>query len=167
MVAVPGVADVNETVACAEAFDTAPTMPGAPGFTWVTVTVVVAEPVFCAASVALHVTVVEPIGNVEPDAGVHVTVSLAPSTVSVALSPEKVAGPPLASTGGTLTGAGAVTVGGVVSTTVTRKESVASLPASSVYVHVTVVGPIANFVPDSGVHSGVTGPSTRSVADTV
>jgi hypothetical protein len=50
-----------------------------------TSTVVVAVPVLPALSVALHVTVVEPSGNVEPEAGAHVGVTL-PSTRSDALA---------------------------------------------------------------------------------
>ena len=40
-----------------------------------TVTVNVQVPVFADASVAVHVTVVEPTGNVAPDAGTHATVA--------------------------------------------------------------------------------------------
>jgi hypothetical protein len=50
-----------------------------------TVTVNVPEPVFPRVSEAVHVTVVVPIGNVEPDAGEHVGV-IEPSTVSLAVA---------------------------------------------------------------------------------
>ena len=40
-----------------------------------TVTVNVQVPVFAAASVAVHVTVVTPTGNDEPDAGTQLTVA--------------------------------------------------------------------------------------------
>ena len=50
-----------------------------------TSTVVVAVPVLPALSVALHVTVVEPSGKAEPEAGAHVAVTL-PSTRSDALA---------------------------------------------------------------------------------
>jgi hypothetical protein len=52
---------------------------------WVslTVTVKVQVPVFAEASVAVHVTVVVPFGNVEPEAGTHATV--APGQLSEAV----------------------------------------------------------------------------------
>ena len=49
-----------------------------------TVTEKVHVPVFAAASVAVHVTVVVPTGNVEPDAGTHAIV--APGQLSVAVA---------------------------------------------------------------------------------
>ena len=52
-----------------------------------TVTVNVSLPSLPFASVAEHVTVVSPIGNVDPDAGAHAGVS-GPSTMSLAVSPE-------------------------------------------------------------------------------
>ena len=53
---------------------------------WVIVTVKLVVPVFPAASVAEHVTVVIPIGNMVPDAGVHVG-PLVTATLSVAVTP--------------------------------------------------------------------------------
>ena len=50
-----------------------------------TVTVNVALPAFPEESVAVHVTVVVPSGNVEPEAGVHTAVN-EPSTLSVAVA---------------------------------------------------------------------------------
>jgi len=50
-----------------------------------TVTVNVALPVFPEESVAVHITVVVPSGNVEPEAGVHTAVN-EPSTLSVAVA---------------------------------------------------------------------------------
>ena len=52
----------------------------------VTVTVNVAEPMFPSPSVAVHVTVVVPTGNNDPDAGVHVG-PLATLMLSVAVMP--------------------------------------------------------------------------------
>ena len=49
---------------------------------WI-VTVNEHDPVFADASVAVHVTVVAPTGNVEPDAGTHATV--APGQLSEAV----------------------------------------------------------------------------------
>ena len=53
---------------------------------WVIVTVKLVVPVFPASSVAVHVTVVIPIGNMVPDAGVHVG-PLVTATLSVAVTP--------------------------------------------------------------------------------
>ena len=53
---------------------------------WVIVTVKLVVPVFPAASVAEHVTVVIPIGNMVPDAGVQVG-PLVTATLSVAVTP--------------------------------------------------------------------------------
>ena len=53
---------------------------------WVIVTVKLVEPSFPASSVAVHVTVVTPIGNMVPDAGVHVG-PLVTATLSVAVTP--------------------------------------------------------------------------------
>jgi hypothetical protein len=50
-----------------------------------TVTVNVAFAVLPALSVAIHVTVVLPIGNVEPEDGLH-TATIVPSTLSVAVA---------------------------------------------------------------------------------
>ena len=53
---------------------------------WVIVTVKLVEPSFPASSVAVHVTSVIPIGNIVPDAGVHVG-PLVTATLSVAVTP--------------------------------------------------------------------------------
>ena len=53
---------------------------------WVIVTVKLVVPIFPAASVAEHVTVVIPIGNMVPDAGVQVG-PLVTATLSVAVTP--------------------------------------------------------------------------------
>ena len=53
---------------------------------WVIVTVKLVVPVFPAASVAVHVTVVTPIGNMVPEAGSHVG-PLVTATLSVAVTP--------------------------------------------------------------------------------
>src|SRR4051812_19070168 len=55
-------------------------------------------------------------------------------------------------------------VGAVVSTTVTVKVALASLPDVSVAEQVTVVVPSANVEPAAGEHMTGRGPSTRSVA---
>src|SRR5438093_789443 len=61
--------------------------------------------------------------------------------------------------------AGSVSVGGVVSRTVTVNVFVPTLPRASVALHVTVVVPIANVAPLGGVHVTASAPSTVSVAD--
>ena len=53
---------------------------------WVIVTVKLVVPVFPAASVAVHVTVVTPIGNMVPEAGSQVG-PLVTATLSVAVTP--------------------------------------------------------------------------------
>ena len=53
---------------------------------WVIVTVKLVEPSFPAESDAVHVTVVTPIENIVPDAGVHVG-PLVTATLSVAVTP--------------------------------------------------------------------------------
>src|SRR5215207_1484908 len=52
-------------------------------------------------------------------------------------------------------------------TTLTTKLDVATLPAASVAVHVTVVLPSANVLPEGGVHVTTTLPSTASTAGIV
>ena len=53
---------------------------------WVIVTVKLVAPTFPAESDAVHVTSVIPIGNMVPDAGVHVG-PLVTATLSVAVTP--------------------------------------------------------------------------------
>jgi hypothetical protein len=106
----------------------------------VTVTVKEAEPVFPCESVALQVTVVVPTGKVLPEDGLHVGVS-EPSTVSFALaSPYVTAFPPGLSVE-VVTFAGGVTVGGVVSCTVTVPVCSTGVRSSVVVSQVTVVCP--------------------------
>ena len=54
---------------------------------WVIVTVKLVVPIFPAASVAVQVTVVIPIGNMVPEAGSQVGPLITP-TLSVAVTPE-------------------------------------------------------------------------------
>ena len=78
-----------------------------------TVTVKLAEPVLPAASLAVQLTVVVPIGNVEAEAGLHVT-GREPSTKSVAVA-VNVTAAPAELVASTIISAGTVTVGEVVS----------------------------------------------------
>ena len=61
-------------------------------------------------------------------------------------------------------GAGTVTSGGVVSTTVTLKEAWPVLPAASVAEQVTVVSPKGKVSPEVASQVGVMAPSTSSLA---
>src|SRR3989442_9264956 len=117
------------------------------------------------ASLALHVTVVGPDGNIDPLAGVHV-VATAPSSASVA-DAMKVKTAPVALVASTVAFAGTVTTGPVVSFTVTVKVLVPALAGLSVPVHVTVVAPNGNVAPLAGVQFVATLPSSRSVAEAV
>src|SRR5918911_1538822 len=121
-------------------------------------------PVFPCESVALHVTVVWPTGKLLPDAGLHDGVS-GPSTLSLALA-EKVTVVPDGSGVDTLRLPGTLTTGAVWSTrfTVTLKLALPVFPCESVAVHVTFVVPTGKLLPDAGLHVGVSGPSTVSLA---
>src|SRR2546427_10028723 len=103
----------------------------------VTVTVNVFVPTFAWMSVAVHVIVVAPNGNVDPLVGVQL-VATTPSRRSVADAVKlKIA--PAALVASTVAFAGTATTGPVVSVTVTVKVFVPPLPWLSVAVHVTVV----------------------------
>jgi hypothetical protein len=129
-------------------------------------TVKAPEAVFPCESVAVQVTFVAPSGNSAPEAGEHVTGS-GPSMSSTAVgatyetrdpsgpfaSREKLAGSP-------------VRTGAVVSTrrTVTANDFDAVFEWASVAVHVTVVAPTGNVVPEAGLQLGLIDPSTLSLA---
>jgi hypothetical protein len=149
------VAPVASTVAFAGTVTTGPVVSA-------TVTVKDAVPLLPLASVAVQLTVVAPSGNVDPLAGVHVT-ARGPSTRSVAVA-VKLNAAPVALVASTVTFAGTVTTGPVVSVTVTVKEAAPLLAFVSVAVQVTVVAPSGKVDPLAGVQLTVRGPSTRSVA---
>jgi acyl dehydratase len=130
-----------------------------------TVTVKLLVPTFPRPSVAVHVTVVAPNGNVAPLAGEQV-VAMAPSMLSVAdvLNVTVAPAGPVASA---LTFTGTVTMGDIVSLTVTVKEAEPVLPRTSVAVHVTTVAPSGNVAPLAGRQVAATVPSTISIADPV
>jgi len=135
------------------------------GVVSLTVTSNEAEPVLPDESVALHVTVVVPRGNVLPEPGEQLTEML-PSKLSVA-DAENVTTAPDPPVASTVMGAGTDTVGGTVSfdCTVTVNEALPVLPWESVAVHVTVVVPRGNVLPEAGEQLGVSEPETRSLAD--
>ena len=128
---------------------------GASLSTIVTVNVHVPSGLFAEPSDAVHVTVVTPTGNVEPDAGTQLTVTT-PGQLSVPVGVTYVT---------TLEHwpavfpcvmfAGHVTVGACVSCTVTVNEHDPVFAEASVAVHVTVVVPTANVEPDAGTHDTV------------
>jgi len=123
-----------------------------------------AVPVLPWLSVALQVTVVVPNGNISPELGLQLAVSV-PSKLSVALA-EKVTAAPLGLVASTVMSPGTATFGGVVSTstTVTVKDAVPVFPCASVALQMTVVVPTGKVLPDLGLQLGVSGPSTLSVA---
>src|ERR687894_271249 len=124
------------------------------------------EPVasFPAASVAEQLTVVVPSGNVEPEAGSHVT-GTEPSTASVAVTAAYVTSAPCGLVASAAGGAdGSVNSGFVVSCTMTLNEPVPVFPAASVAEQLTVVVPSGNVEPEAGSHVTGTEPSTASVA---
>jgi hypothetical protein len=116
-------------------------------------------------SVAWHETVVDPIGNVEPDEGVHDGV-MVPSTVSDADTAwPKVTDAPAALVARASNGwNGTLRNGAFVSCTVIVNVRVAVLPRVSDAEHVTSVGPNGNCAPDGGSHVTGRAPSTLSWA---
>jgi len=119
---------------------------------------------FVQSSVAVQVTVVVPTGNKLPDAGEHVTATLA-SALSVAEGNGYEATAPLAEHATMLMLAGQVMTGGVRSRmTVTVNVQVVRLVQSSVAVQVTVVVPGGNSEPDGGEQVTATFGSALSVA---
>lgn len=129
-----------------------------------TVTVKEQLPELPDVSLAVQVTVVTPIGKLEPEAGVQVT-GLEPSQVSLAVAVNvAVAEPEPIGFSVTLIGPGQVTTGPWLSATVTVKLHEPLLPDASEAVQVTVVVPLGNAVPEAGEHATVRDPSQASVA---
>jgi hypothetical protein len=122
------------------------------GATSVTVTVNDPDAVPPSASVAVQLTVVVAIANVDPDAGVHVNdASVVPDGgVAVALY---VTTAPALLVAATVMFAGRLRVGGLMlDVTVTVNDFVVVLAAASVAEQSTVVVAIGNVDPDAGVH---------------
>ncbi|HSL63451.1 MAG TPA: hypothetical protein VK874_02240 [Gaiellaceae bacterium] len=137
------------------AADAAPTVIGAGtvsvgAVVSTTVTWPAVDDAFPAVSVAVHVTAVAPTGNVEPDAGAHVT-GTGPATASTAVGAANVTGAPDGPTASTDTATLPLITGPFLSTTVTVNEADA-LPSSSPAVQVTVVDPSGKVEPDAGAH---------------
>jgi hypothetical protein len=114
------------------------------------------EVVLPEASATEQVSRRGPSGNVEPDAGVQVTVPT-PLQLSERVV-EKVATAPLELVHGTLTATGHVSVGGVTSSTVTIEVHSDDNPVESVQVSVTECGPRPNGPVELAVQLGA-GPS--------
>ena len=124
-------------------------------------TVNVDIPWFPASSLAMHVTIVSPIGKKCPGSGVHsgptVTASL-----SVAVGMSNSIAAPFATIASTEMFSLVVRDGAIVSpvasvlTTETIKLVVPLFPAASDAVHVTIVSPTGKRSPDGGVHVGPT-----------
>jgi hypothetical protein len=127
-----------------------------------TVTVNEALPVLPDESVALQMTVVVPSTNVLPEAGEQLGEML-PSMLSVADAVKPTAAPP-GPVASAVIGAGTVTLGGVVSWTVTVNVAVPVSPIESVALQVTVVEPIGKMLPDGGEQVIGIFPSSPSVA---
>src|SRR5205814_984916 len=100
--------------------------------------------------------------KVLPLADEQVVASL-PSTISLAVA-VKLAGAPAALVASKFMLAGQLTVGGVVSCTVTLKELMPTLPWPSLAVQVTVVIPIAKVAPGAGLQLTETEPAQTSLA---
>jgi hypothetical protein len=127
-----------------------------------TVTVKLPAAVLPAASVAEQLTVVGPSGSIVPDVAEQVGV-IGPLTVSLADTLKLTAAPaPLVASA--VISLGTVSVGFVVSRTVTVKLPVAVLPWVSLAEQGTVVVPRAKVLPDAGVQLTGRTLSTTSVA---
>ena len=128
-----------------------------------TVTVKDAEPVL-EPSDAVHVTVVAPRANVDPEAGKQVGV-IEPATRSVAEAENDTTAPEAVVATATMF-AGTVTTGATESLTMTSKVPLAVLPDESTAPHVTSVVPTGNVDPDGLLQVTFTVPSKSSFAVT-
>ena len=115
-----------------------------------TVTKKVQVSVLPLLSVAMQVTMVVPTGKKLPDGGVQTTVS--PVQLSVTEAAYTTTAPQLPVSLSCVMSAGQLATGGSVSSTVTSKVQVVVVPAASVAVHVTVVTPTGNTLPEGGKH---------------
>lgn len=125
----------------------------------ITDTVKVHVAVLLDVSVAVHVTVVVPIANVDPDAGAQFAVAPGQLSVGVGVVYVTVVGELLV----TLIFAGQVIDGFWVSFTVTVNVQFPVLPLASVAEQVTVVTPFGNAVPLAGTQFTAPTPGQLSV----
>jgi hypothetical protein len=126
-----------------------------------TVTVNDALELLPRVSCAVQWTVVMPSANREPDAGAQLTV--AASSGSEDVTAYDTVAPP-APEASAARFPGFVIVGAVMSATVTLNDAEELLPAASVAVQLTVVGPYGNVEPEAGKQFTGSVPSTASVA---
>lgn len=153
---------------------TAPIAPVASAFTAIagtpitgptvslTVTVNVALAECPRVSLLVHVTVVDPKANTDPEAGEQLT-GRTPSTTSLEVATNVTAAPPELVASAFLF-AGTLKTGASVSTTTTENEPLVELPAASRAEHATAVVPNAKVLPEAGTHVVVREPLTRSNA---
>jgi hypothetical protein len=127
-----------------------------------TLTVNVQVLVLPEVSVAVQVTVVTPIGKLEPDGGTQVVVT--PGQLSDVLGENPTVAEFWPKGAVTIALLGHVIVGRSVSLTVTVKLQVLVLPLASVAVQITVVTPFENVEPDGGLNTTVTLVEQLSVA---
>ena len=118
---------------------------------------------FPAASFAVHVTVLVPIGNVEADGGRHEN-DVTPTASSAPASYETDA--PSGAVAFVVMPPGTVTTGAVVSTTVTSNGAEPRLPCASTTKQSTCVVPTGNGPGEAGEHVAARAPSTASAAVT-
>jgi hypothetical protein len=114
------------------------------------------------ASVAEQLSDVTPRANIVPDAGAHVTVGELSTTSTAEAVNVTIA--PLGLVASAVGCCGGVSVGAVVSRTVTENVTELLLPLASVAMHRTVVAPSAKVVPEAGEHATVGFGSTLSLA---
>jgi len=127
-----------------------------------TLTVKEFTPVLPWPSLAEQVTVVVPIANVVPEAGLQLTETV-PAQTSLALA-VKLTVAPAAPVASAVIGKGTVTTGAAVSWTVTLKEFMPVLPLPSLAEQVTVVVPSAKLLPEAGEQVTSTDPAQASLA---
>ena len=101
--------------------------------------------VFPEGSVAVQTTVVMPSGKVDPDGGSQTTVALSLPVLSVAVTSNWTTAPSAPVQRVDMLSPGHVSIGTVVSTTMTSCWQLDELPAGSVAVQVTKVSPIGNL----------------------
>jgi hypothetical protein len=111
------------------------------------------EPVLPVASVAVQVTVVVPMANMLPLAGLHAIV--APGQLSLTPALKLTTAPHSPGSLGCVISPGQLGSGGWASITRTSKLHWAVLPAASVAVQVTVVTPMGKKLPLAGLHEKV------------
>src|SRR5881397_2365513 len=126
-----------------------------------TVTLKTQLSVFPDASVAAEVTVVVPLGKLEPEGGVEVRVT--PGQLSLAVALKLTTAEHWPGSVPVTMSAGQITFGFSVSLTVTVKTQLSVFPEASVAVQVTAVVPFGKLEPESGVEVKVT-PGQLSLA---